>query len=140
MLPLLLVLGGCHEEPPIVIKFEPADLTASGTPKAAPHDLAPPAAPPDLSPPKAAKAEPPKPAKAECKTKADCVVEPADCCDCANGGKQHAIAKLAAKASKAERDKRCKGTFCTQVFSTDPTCGKAADCKEGQCVLVEKKP
>jgi hypothetical protein len=67
-------------------------------------------------------------------------VEPEDCCDCANGGRQHAIAKAQQAASKAARTKRCKGVMCTLMLSVDPTCGKRPDCVEGQCVMVDKKP
>ena len=137
-LPLLaLVLAfltvGCREEPTIVIKFEPNDLAG----RAKPADLA--TAPPvaDMA---AATVEKKKgKSAAECKVAADCVVEPLDCCDCANGGKQHAIAKTAAAASKAARAERCKTTMCTMMLSTDPSCGQRADCVDGQCVMVAAK-
>jgi hypothetical protein len=132
---------GCREEPAIVIKFEPNDLAQA--PKAATTVTdgglaAAKPAPADA----AAKPAEPTPAKkgpAECKTAADCVVEPAECCDCANGGKQHAIPKAHAAASKAERKKRCKDTMCTMMLSTDPTCGQRADCVAGSCVMAAKK-
>jgi hypothetical protein len=71
---LAWLVGGCHEEPTIVIRFEPADL---------------------------AKAKPGKPA--ECKVASDCDVEPVDCCDCSSGGKQHAVTKVARKAAYEKR-------------------------------------
>ncbi len=125
----LLALAGCHEEPTIVIKFEPNDM--GGRPPAV--DLAKAPAPADLA--VAAKKEKGKP---ECKVAADCVVEPSDCCDCANGGKQHAIPKKQAAASKAARAERCKNTVCTMMLSTDPSCGQRAACVDGACVLVKK--
>jgi hypothetical protein len=133
-----LVLGAaaCREEPTIVIKFEPNDLGARPPEMAKrPADLAQPA--PDLA---TAQKEPPpgKKKAAECKVAADCVVEPLDCCDCANGGKQHAIAKKLAAASKARRDQRCKHTMCTMMLSTDPSCGQRADCVDGACVMVKR--
>ena len=70
---------------------------------------------------------------------ADCVVEPTDCCDCANGGKQHAIPKKLAAAQKAARAERCKATACTMMLSTDPSCGERADCVDGQCVMAAAK-
>jgi hypothetical protein len=137
-------IAGCREEPTIVIKFEPNDL--SGTTHAAP------AKPVDLG--TAATAAPVKavdlgvaaktPAKgkpaatAECKVAADCVVVPLDCCDCANGGKQHAIAKKQAAAAKTARAEKCKTTVCTMMLSTDPSCGQRADCVDGACVMVKK--
>ncbi|MCA1665611.1 MAG: hypothetical protein LC659_15310, partial [Myxococcales bacterium] len=75
----------------------------------------------------------------ECKVAADCVIEPVDCCDCANGGKQHAIAKKAAAAAKAARAGRCKGKMCTMMLSTDPSCGQRAQCVEGACVMAAAK-
>lgn len=125
----MAALCGCHEDPPIVIRFEPNDMSGSKI-AAAPVQLDGAIAAPHLAEPVGAKK------KAECKVKADCIVTPVDCCDCANGGKQQAIAKLTAVASKAARDKRCKGALCTQMFSTDPTCGKRADCQDGTCVLT----
>jgi len=137
-IPLLAALAACHEDPPIVIRFEPNDLSGAkaATPPAAPDlaTVAKIAAPPDAGAAKQVKKGP-----AECKVKADCVIEPVDCCDCANGGKQHAIAKAGAAAAKAARAKRCKDAMCTMMVSTDPTCGKRADCQEGMCVLVERK-
>ena len=59
----------------------------------------------------------------ECKAAADCVVEPLDCCDCANGGKQHAIAKKTAAAAKSAHAAKCKAQMCTMMLSTDPSCG-----------------
>lgn len=143
---------GCHEEPTIVIKFEPNDLTVTSARAAAtptnteppdlsvrPSDMAQPRAPSDLG--ARSKTKPPKAAKAagsECKVASDCVVEPIDCCDCANGGKQHAIARKNAAASQAARAARCKHVMCTMMFSTDPTCGQRADCVDGTCMLVRK--
>ncbi len=128
---LALVAVGCREEPTIVIKFEPNDLAGA----AKPADMSSPAKPPVADLAVAATAEKKK-GKPECKVAADCVIEPADCCDCANGGKQHAIPKKAAAASKAARAERCKTTMCTMMLSTDPTCGQRAGCVDGQCVMV----
>src|SRR5207253_8889038 len=88
--PLNITLGlagciGCHEEPTIVIRFEPSD--ADVKPRA-PSPTPTPTPTPTPSP-----ASPAKTAKKECKTSSDCVVVPDDCCDCANGGRQQAIAK-----------------------------------------------
>jgi hypothetical protein len=135
---LFSVLVGCREEPTIVIKFEPNDL--AGTAK--PRDLATTSSGADLGAAAVEKKAPPekkKGAAAECKAAADCVLEPLDCCDCANGGKQHAIAKKAAAASKAARAEKCKAQMCTMMLSTDPSCGQRADCVDGQCVMLPKK-
>jgi hypothetical protein len=134
----VLALVACRDEPTIVIKFEPSDLAGAARPSSA--DAAPAVkAPADLGG-AAVAAAPDAGAKkaAECKTAADCVVEPAECCDCANGGKQHAIAKTHASASKAARAKKCAGVMCTMMLSTDPTCGMRADCVSGACVMATK--
>jgi hypothetical protein len=138
------LLFGCREEPTIVIKFEPNDL--AGTVAAKPIDMTAPAAAAkaaDLgvvakAPDKAGKKGDGKKAAAECKVAADCAIEPTDCCDCANGGKQHAIAKKALAASKAARADKCKGQLCTMMLSTDPSCGQRADCVDGACVMTKK--
>lgn len=142
-----LVLLACKEEKPIVIKFEPNDLSARPTALAtsdagAVASPSPSASPyPSLSPspsPSAkthAKGEDP-----ECKSAADCALVPADCCDCANGGAQTAIARAQLAAHEATRKKKCASTLCTQVFSTDPTCGKRPDCVDGRCGMRDKKP
>jgi len=146
----LLAGAGCREEPTIVIKFEPNDMAGhppAVAPAAVPTAL-PTAAQADLSvrpsdlglakkptPPPAAK---PTKATAECKVAADCVIEPTDCCDCANGGKQHAIPKKKAAASKAARAERCKTAVCTMMLSIDPSCGQRSDCADGVCVMVRK--
>ncbi len=129
---LATLVAGCRQEPTIVIKFEPNDLAGA----ARPADMSTAAKPADLA--VAATAEKKKSKTPECKVAADCVIEPLDCCDCANGGKQHAIAKKQAAASKAARAERCKSTVCTMMLSTDPSCGQRAACVDGACVLVKK--
>jgi len=131
---LVPLLMACREEPTIVIKFEPADMSGAQAAKA--PDLGA-AKAPDLG---AARTPDGGAAKkiAECKTAADCAVEPDGCCDCANGGKQRAIAKARAAASKQERAKHCADTMCTMMLSTDPTCGMRADCVSGACVMIKK--
>lgn len=139
---VLLLLGvvGCREEPTIVIKFEPNDMTGIAPSK--PGDMtAPPTKGADLA---VAETTPKKGfqkkgAAPECKVAADCVVEPLDCCDCANGGKQHAIAKKAAAAAKATRAAKCRSAVCTMMLSTDPSCGQRADCVDGACVMATTK-
>ncbi|MDB4969542.1 MAG: hypothetical protein JWN44_5231 [Myxococcales bacterium] len=138
---LASALSGCREEPTIVIKFEPNDMSGGRTADLGARpaaDLA--AAPtPDLAVAKKGTAvKPPTKGAVECKVAADCVIEPSDCCDCANGGKQHAIAKKLAAASKAARTQKCKNTVCTMMLSTDPSCGQRADCVDGGCVMIKK--
>jgi len=127
---------GCREEPTIVIKFEPNDLAGA----AKPADLGAAPKPADLAV-VAVEKKKPKAAgtAAECKVAADCVVEPVDCCDCANGGKQHAVAKKVAAAEKTARAARCKSAMCTMMLSTDPSCGQRADCVDGACVMAAAK-
>jgi hypothetical protein len=143
MLVCVLLGIGCHEEPPIVIKFEPADM-AGAKPASAAATVADaggavakmadagaavkaPMVPP--GPPTVKKGAP------ECKTAADCEVVPVECCSCANGGKQQAVTHKAAAALNKDRPKRCKDIMCTMMVSTDPTCGKRADCVAGQCTM-----
>lgn len=133
---VLFCAVGCREEPTIVIKFEPNDMTGHAV-VTKPGDLATAAKPADMALAAVEKKKPP--AKPECKMAADCVVEPVDCCDCANGGKQHAITKKLAAASKASHAEKCKGKMCTMMLSTNPSCGQRADCVDGACVMAEPK-
>jgi hypothetical protein len=132
----------CREEPTIVIKFEPNDLAGARKPAdmslaaaAKPGDLAVATTPTTIE----KKPLPKKGAAAECKAAADCVLEPVECCDCANGGKQHAIAKKTLAAAKAARAEKCKKQMCTMMLSTDPSCGQRAECVDGQCVMAAAK-
>jgi hypothetical protein len=72
---------------------------------------------------------------AACKSAADCAVAPVDCCDCSQGGKQHAVARRAAAALAAARKARCKDTMCPMVLSNDPSCAEGPACEKGECVL-----
>jgi hypothetical protein len=140
---LMFFIAGCREEPTIVIKFEPNDMSGvkvADMSARKPADLA--TAPADLAV-VAAKGGAGKAAKAgkgaaECKAAADCVIEPVECCDCANGGKQHAVSKKVAAATKAARAQKCKTAVCTMMLSTDPSCGQRADCVDGACVMIKK--
>lgn len=118
---LPLVLLACREEPTIVIKFEPRDLSAP--PK--PADLSPPASPDLATPPKGD----------ECKTADDCVLERVDCCDCSSGGAQQAVPKTKVKALRAQLKAKCKDMVCAAVVSDHPSCASTADCVNGRCVL-----
>jgi hypothetical protein len=135
----VLLVVGCREEPTIVIKFEPNDLGKSAV-AAKVADMAEAAKPPADMTVVAEKAPPGKKkgAAAECKAAADCVVAPLECCDCANGGKQHAVSKKIAAATKAARAQKCKTAVCTMMLSTDPSCGQRADCVDGACVMIKK--
>jgi hypothetical protein len=138
----IVLLGiGCHEEPPIVIKFEPADAGKAAAVPVAVGDAAAPVAVarPDAGAAPKAESAGAKKGAPECKLAADCEVVPTECCDCANGGKQEAASHQKAAELKAGRPKRCKDVMCTMMVSTDPSCGKRADCVEGRCVMVEKK-
>jgi hypothetical protein len=138
---LALVLVSCSREEPIVIRFEARDL--AGPAAARGDSAADAAAPRDASSHDAAAARPldaglARAGRPECAAAADCVVVPLDCCDCANGGKQTALPKARRAAYEAARAKRCKGTMCTQMLSTDSSCGKRAACESGHCVLRSK--
>ena len=135
---LSCMVVACREEPTIVIKFEPNDMVGSVKPRDMTVAAAP-ATPADLAVATPTSAKKKGKAAVECKVAADCVVEPLDCCDCANGGKQHAIAKKAAAAAKAARAEHCKAQVCTMMLSTDPSCGQRADCVDGACVMVAAK-
>jgi hypothetical protein len=142
---LVLLSTGCREEPPIIVKFEPSDLAAALPRAGAAVDAAVRSAivvdagPAAVAVVDAGVEKKPAAAAGECKVAADCSVVPVDCCDCANGGKQQAMAKAQVAKFNAAREKRCKNAMCTMMFSTDPTCGKRAECVGGRCQLVEKK-
>jgi hypothetical protein len=127
--------SGCHEEPTIVIRFEPTDADVKPSPAVV---IASPSPTPATPSPGPAHVPPVKHAKKECKVDADCAVVPDDCCDCANGGRQQAIPKKQVATHQAERGKRCGKVMCTMMFSTDPTCGMRAACAAGQCTMVKK--
>jgi len=146
----LFVLGiaACQREPAIVIKFEPADLAGRDLMK--PRDLA---APLDGA---AAKIEQPEQnesvgktakstktavaKKSECAADADCVIVPDGCCDCANGGKEHAVAKRDEAKLRAAQRAACKDVMCTMMVSTDRTCGKRPACVDGACAMRDARP
>jgi hypothetical protein len=131
--------NGCHEEPTIVIRFEPTDADVKPpSPIGIPSPMATPTPSPSSLGGAPLGGSPKKSAKKECKAATDCVVVPEECCDCANGGKQHAIPKAELAAAKASRAVKCKHAMCTMMFSTDPTCGMRADCVSGQCAMVKK--
>lgn len=151
----MVLLAACHEEPPIVIKFEPVDAGARAAATAgadggarAAATAVPPASPGADTP--VAAGRPPDGGsiavgvkagarKQECKVASDCEVASVECCDCANGGKQEAMPKAKAAQLKAHHGEKCKGVMCTMMVATDPTCGKRADCVTGVCTMVEKK-
>lgn len=128
-----VALSGCREEPTIVIKFEPNDMT--GVKKADMVSVADLASAPDLAPAATGKS-----AAAECKTAADCVVEPNECCSCNSGGAQHAIAKKKFAESEGKRIKGCGHRMCPMFVSHDPSCAEVASCVAGVCQLVAAKP
>ncbi len=122
MLLAALLMAGCKEEPSIVIKFEPNDLSGKAAAKVEARDAA------------------PVVAANECKSASDCVAVNEDCCNCANGGKQVAMAIAASIAHGKQLAARCKDTVCTAMMSNDPSCAKGPDCVAGKCVLAEIKP
>jgi hypothetical protein len=117
--------SSCHEEPTIVIRFEPNDSDVAPSPQASIASAPVVAA----SPAPAAVAK-----RRECKVAADCVAEPEECCDCMNGGKLHAVAKAHA-LTKEMRAQKCSGIMCPTMVSNDPSCAKKAACVSGQCVM-----
>jgi hypothetical protein len=133
-LAMLSGCSGCREEPTIVIKFEPQDLSGA-SPQVAAKGTTAAAAVVDAGVAPTAKAATPSPTAAElgpCKTDADCVAVPAECCDCNAGGTRVAVLKKAAKARAA----KCGETMCPQMMSTDPSCAQVAACVKGACALV----
>jgi hypothetical protein len=76
----------------------------------------------------------------DCKTDKDCVLVIDDCCPCAEGGKQRAIPKKQQATYEKERKKRCTGTACTEMVSTDPSCAQHAFCGAGICELGDAPP
>jgi hypothetical protein len=126
-----LMLFACHEEPTIVIKFEPNDLGQKAADLATARvDMT---APRDLAGATAAKTA------RQCKTTSDCTVEPVECCDCNQGGKLEAVSKKQFAKDKAARVASCKGIMCPQFVSNDPSCSEHAECVDGACVLAAAK-
>ena len=74
-------------------------------------------------------------ASADCKTDADCVLVPDDCCSCNQGGKQRAIPKKQKDTYEKDRKKRCADTQCMEMMSQDPSCSQHAFCGAGICEL-----
>jgi hypothetical protein len=74
-------------------------------------------------------------ASTDCKTDADCVLVPDDCCSCNQGGKQRAIPKKQKDSYEKDRKKRCADTQCMQMMSQDPSCSQHAFCGAGICEL-----
>lgn len=72
---------------------------------------------------------------ADCKTDADCVAVPDDCCSCNQGGKQRAIPKKQKDTYEKDRKKRCADTQCMEMMSQDPSCSQHAFCGAGICEL-----
>jgi hypothetical protein len=86
----------------------------------------------------ARRAHKPKPAPAsnvDCKKDADCVLVPDDCCDCSQGGKQHAIPKKQKDAYEKDRHKRCATTQCMEMISQDLSCTQHPFCGAGICEM-----
>jgi hypothetical protein len=72
---------------------------------------------------------------ADCKADKDCVLVPDDCCSCNQGGKQRAIPKKDKTSYEKDRKKRCAGTACTEMVSTDLSCTQTPFCGAGICEL-----
>jgi hypothetical protein len=76
--------------------------------------------------------------ESKCNTNEECVLIPADCCGCNQGGKQRSINKKFLTDLTKRRQKDCANTFCIQMISKDPSCkATRATCEKGICVLSE---
>jgi hypothetical protein len=84
---------------------------------------------------RARKAKPAPAPSVDCKTDADCVVVPDDCCACEQGGKQRAISRKQKDTYEKDRKKRCAKTECIEMMSQDPSCTQHALCGAGICEL-----
>ncbi len=71
----------------------------------------------------------------ECAADADCTLVKDDCCGCNKNGRQRAIAVSDSKAWLKTLSGKCGDTFCAQMISHDPSCGKKAVCEQGKCEL-----
>jgi hypothetical protein len=76
----------------------------------------------------------------DCRTDKDCVSVQDDCCPCSQGGKQHAIPKKQRDVYERDLKKRCAGTVCTDMVSTDPSCSQRPFCGAGICELGDPTP
>ena len=88
----------------------------------------------------AGRAKSAEPKAAECIGDADCVIIPDGCCDCANGGKEHAVAKRDEAKLRASQRASCKDVMCAMMMSTDRTCGKRPACEAGACAMRDARP
>jgi hypothetical protein len=84
---------------------------------------------------RARKAKPAPTGTTDCKTDADCVLVPDDCCTCEQGGKQRAVPKKQKDAYEKDRRKRCAKTECIEMMSQDPSCTQRPFCGAGICEL-----
>jgi hypothetical protein len=130
------VMSGCKEEPTIVIKFEPNDMTGA----AAKTTAATAALGEDGGVAVVAKTAPAPHFIPECKEAADCAVVPKGCCGCNNGGAQEAVAKAKQFAQQAAMKSRCAKTMCPMMMSQDASCAQTVACVESHCVLTGGLP
>lgn len=139
VLVLATLLGACRREPAIVIRFDAVDM-AGAAPGAVDATVASADGATTIAAREEAKPEAKKAAAVPCKTDAECVVVPDGCCDCANGGKQHAVSKREEASVRTAQRASCKDVMCTMMLSVDPTCGKRAACIDGACGLRDARP
>jgi len=123
----LFLVGGCKEEPTIVITFAPQDLSAR------PRDLA-----------QAARAADMAPTGDACKSDGDCALIQAGCCDCNHGGSKISVGKAGAAKREALELVKCGGKqnggiFCAEVVTNDASCSAEAACVDGRCGMRAKR-
>ena len=134
MLVLAMCSIGCEREPAIMVRFDAADLASRGDFSVVAKDAA--SAPAQGSTVDAGgTATVEKTKRTQCKSDADCVLVPVECCSCANGGRLRAIAKHDEDAARAAQTKKCADVMCTMMVSTDPSCGQRPSCVANQCTL-----
>jgi hypothetical protein len=124
-----LLLLACEREPPIVIRFDPVDL--SGRDLARPRDLA---GAVDAAP--TVERAVPAVERGTCASHADCVAIVDGCCDCAHGGKQRAVPRRnQAKQLFAQRASCGKDVLCVTMMSNDASCRQRAACVDHVCAM-----
>ena len=73
----------------------------------------------------------------QCESDLDCVLVPADCCGCHQGGRQTAISKKALNKVAKARAYGCSETLCMQMLSKDASCQvRESKCIAGVCALL----
>jgi hypothetical protein len=131
-----LAVGGCKQEPTIVIHFQATDLASAGVAGDGGAKPGPRAA---VRPRSAADEMAPSPEdEGPCTADGDCATVKADCCGCTSGGAMRPILRSRVARVESVLARRCAETMCGQLMSSHESCRKRVACRSGRCVLVDQ--